>query len=106
MVLVEPWFAPEVWESGRLSADRTDRPDLKIARVLVGSADDAMSVLDIHYLVATSGGVERFDERHEMGLFAHDEYLAAFRDAGLDVVHDPDGPLGRGLYLGVKRRTS
>ena len=103
VVLVEPWFTPEVWEPGRLSADLLDRPDLKIARVLVSSANATVSILDIHYLVATPNGVERFEERHEMGLFTHDEYLAAFRGAGLDVVHDTGGPLGRGLYLGVRR---
>lgn len=105
VVLVEPWFTPKVWEPGRLSADLTDRPDLKIARVLVSAVGDGVSLLDIHYLVATPGGVERFVERHEMGLFARDEYVAAFRDAGLDVVHESTGPLGRGLYVGVLRGT-
>lgn len=106
VVLVEPWFTPAIWEPGRISADLFDRPDLKVARVLVSAAKEAVSILDIHYLVATPKGVERFEERHEMGLFAHEEYLAAFRDAGLEVVHDPGGPLGRGLYLGVMRRSS
>lgn len=102
VVLIEPWLNPKVWEPGRLSADLTDRPDLKVARVLVSAADENVSILDIHYLVATPGGVERFVERHEMGLFTHAEHLGAFAAAGLAVVHDPGGPLGRGLYIGVK----
>jgi SAM-dependent methyltransferase len=106
MVIVEPWFPPETWEVGRLTADLVDRPDLKNARVLVSSLEGTLSVLDIHYLVATHEGVERFSERHELGLFTHDEYLAAFEAALLDVTHDPEGLIGRGLYVGTRRSES
>lgn len=53
-------------------------------------------------MVATLGQIEHFTEMHETGLFKHDEYLGAFMAAGLDVVHDPDGLGGRGLYIGRK----
>jgi ubiquinone/menaquinone biosynthesis C-methylase UbiE len=103
VVVVEPWFTPEVWEDGRLTADLTDQPALKTARILVSGQVDRLSTLDIHYLVGNRGGVRSFTEHHELGLFTHEEYLAAFRDAGLDVTHDPEGLLGRGLYIGVRR---
>ena len=102
VVIVEPWFSSEVWEVGRLTAELVDRPDLKIARILVSTAEDTVSILDIHYLVARREGVEHFSERHELGLFSDAEYLDAFRDADLDVCHDPEGLLGRGLYIGLK----
>ncbi len=104
VVVVEPWFAPEVWEAGRLTLDVVDEPDLKVARVLVsGIAEETVSTLDIHNLVATPAGVETFAEHHELGLFSREEYEAAFQAAGLDVEHDSVGLLGRGLYVGVKR---
>jgi SAM-dependent methyltransferase len=105
VVVVEPWFSPAVWEPGRLTADLTDEPGLKVARVLVSGIDDTGSVssLDIHHLVATPEGVESFVERHELGLFSDAQYRAAFAAAGLEVTHDATGLIGRGLYVGVKR---
>ncbi|HEU0116565.1 MAG TPA: class I SAM-dependent methyltransferase [Thermomicrobiales bacterium] len=103
-IVVEPWFPPGVWEPGRLTADLVDEPDLKVARVLVSGVDDTglVSTLDIHHLVAAPAGVETFVERHELGLFTHAAYMAAFENAGLTVRHDPEGLIGRGMYVGAK----
>ena len=102
VVIVEPWFGPEVWEDGRLTADLVDEPTLKIARVLVSGREGSVSTLDITYLVGRPEGVETFTEHHRLGLFTPKEYLAAFREAGLEVMHDAHGLLGRGLYVGVR----
>lgn len=101
MLFVEPWFSPENYWTGRLTANFVDQPELKIAWMYVSELKGRTSVFDIHYLVGTSQGIDHFTERHEMGLFTNAEYLEAFRKCGLDVRHDPTGLFGRGMYTGV-----
>jgi hypothetical protein len=57
---------------------------------------------EFHYLVGQPGGVEHLVEPHVVSLFRDEDYLDAFRAAGLDVEHDPEGLMGRGLFFGVR----
>jgi SAM-dependent methyltransferase len=102
VLLLEPWFTPEQWHPGRVSALHVDEPDLKITRMNISESQGRLSFFVFHYLVGTPEGVTYFTERHELGLFTHEEYLGAFRTAGLEVSHDPEGLDGRGLYIGLK----
>jgi SAM-dependent methyltransferase len=103
LVIVEPWFYPEDWAPGHLSANFVDRDDLKIARMSLSEPLSDPLTMTFHYLVATTEGVESFTEEHVVGMFRHEQYVEAFEAAGLDVDHDPDGLMGRGLFVG--RRT-
>lgn len=98
VLIVEPWITPEAFTPGGVHALFVDRPDLKIARMNVSAVEEKVSILDFHYLVGRPAGIESFTERHELGLFAHEDYLAAFEAAGLKPAHDPAGLDGRGLY--------
>ena len=102
VLIVEPWFTPEQWQPGRVSALFVDQPDLKISRINIAEMEDDLSFFVFHYTVGTHQGVEYFTERHDLGLFTREEYLEAFRKAGLEVIHDPEGLDGRGLYIGLK----
>ena len=99
VLLVEPWFTPEQWNVGRVSTILVDKPGRKIVRMSRGWKRGRLSLLDFHYLVGTSKGIEHITEHHEFGLFLHEEYVDAFKKAGLDVTHDPEGVDGRGLYI-------
>src|SRR6266550_3533357 len=99
VLVVEPWLTPEVWLDRHVGAVFVDEPELKIARMNVSQRDGDVSIVDFQYLVGTPDAVEHFSERHELGLFTVDQHLDAFRAAGLEADHDPEGPMGRGLYV-------
>ena len=105
VLVVEPWLLPGVYEPGRISTQTFEVPGRGVARVCVADIRDEgasrIAVMDMHYLMATPEGVEAFSDLHELGLFSQDAYLEAFRAAGLEVHHEPEGLTGRGLYIGV-----
>lgn len=102
ILLVEPWIEPDRWLAGAPALLTVDEPELKIARITVTGRREQLSTLAFHYLVATPAGVERHEEHMELGLFTQAEMLAAFERARLHVEHDPEGLIGRGLYIGLR----
>jgi SAM-dependent methyltransferase len=101
LVIVEPWLTPDRFIDGHVHVDVAEGEGLKVARVTVSRRTDDVSVLEMHHMVGTPAGVERFLERHEVRLFTHEQYLAAFTAAGLVTVFDDEGLTGRGLYVGL-----
>lgn len=101
VLLVEPWFTPEQWHPGRASMTQVDKPELKIVRMSHSGQRGKISTIEFQYLVGTSRGIEHRVEIHELGLFTHHDYLHAFQTAKLNVIHDPEGLDGRGLYIGA-----
>jgi len=101
VLLIEPWFSPDTFHIGRVHAVFVDLPDLKIARMNVSQIEDGISILDFHYLVGTATGIDRFDEKHELGLFTHQQYMDALLENNLVVTYDPQGLTDRGLYVAV-----
>jgi len=100
VLVVEPWLPPDAFEAGHLSTLFVDEPDIAIARMSIAHKDGRRSWFDMEHLIGTTDGIERLTEHHELGLFTIEEHVAAFQRAGLTVEHDPEGPIGRGLYLG------
>lgn len=105
VLLVEPWFTPNQWRPGRVFATQVNKPHLKIVRMSHSGQRGKISLVEFHYLIGTSKGIEHYTEIHELGLFTHKEYKDAFKAAGLNVTHDPKGLDGRGLYIGTKPNT-
>jgi SAM-dependent methyltransferase len=99
VLLLEPWFSPDAYWTGTITANHVDREQLKIAWMYTSEREGSVSVLDIHYLVGRPTGIDTFRERQELGLFTEQQQLDAMREAGLDARHESDGPFGRGLYV-------
>jgi len=102
VLLVEPWFSSKQWNVGHNHMITLNRPKLKITRISRSLRRGDISILEFHYLFGTPKGIEHFTEIHELGLFTHKEYMDAFEAARLNVIHDPKGLDGRGLYIGRK----
>jgi ubiquinone/menaquinone biosynthesis C-methylase UbiE len=102
LLIIEPWFTPDDWHPNTVHALYIDEPELKIARVNTSFAKGRLSYFDLHYLIGTPTGTEHFVEHHELGLFTTAEMRAALAAAGLEVSHDSEGLMGRGLYLGLR----
>jgi SAM-dependent methyltransferase len=106
VLLIEPWFTPDAYWTGTITANHVDQPDLKIAWMYTSERDGDISLLDIHYMVGRPSGIELLRERHEIGLFTEEQHLDALREAGLEARHEGEGPFGRGLYVAWDPRTS
>jgi SAM-dependent methyltransferase len=100
VLAVEPFFAPDEWEPGHLNAIFVDEPTLKVARLTLSGPPAGRVTLTFHYLVGTPDGIEQFTEDHEVGLFTREQYAEAFRASGITPQYDPEGLMGRGLYIG------
>jgi len=104
ILLIEPWFTPDAWQTGNTHMAIVSEPDLKIARVSVSEKLDAHSHFKWHYLVGTPQGVRHFTEEHTLALFSVSDMKAAFEANGLNVTYDPEGIFGRGLYIADKKK--
>ncbi|KRT76428.1 MAG: type 12 methyltransferase, partial [Armatimonadetes bacterium CSP1-3] len=91
---------PDAFKPGMAHGLFVDQPEIKAARMNVSAVEDGVSIIEFHYLVATAPGVAYFTERHELGLFTLAEYEEAMRAAGLEVMLDHEGLMGRGLLIG------
>ena len=99
VLIVEPWLTPDVWVVDRPHLLSIDEPDLKIARMTISGREGRLAIMNFEYLIGTPAGIETFSERHAAALFTDEEYRQAFVAAGLVVDHDPEGLIGRGLYI-------
>ena len=100
LLLFEPWFTPETYWTGTITANFVDDPDVKIAWMYTSEAEGSLAILDMQFLVGTGTGIDHFGERHELGLFTNDQYLDSITLTGMAADHDPCGPFGRGLFIG------
>ncbi|MFN8509788.1 MAG: class I SAM-dependent methyltransferase [Deinococcaceae bacterium] len=102
ILFIEPWIFPENFREGTLSSLIVDDPEMKIVRMSIAQREGNHSIFDLHHLVGTPSSVESFQERLQLTLFEKTEYERAYTDAGLTVHFDPIGPMGRGLFIGIK----
>lgn len=100
IILIEPFFTPENYWTGTITANHVDLPTLKLSWMYTSDPPkNNIASQNMKWMVGTPAGIEVFDELHEWGLFTQDDWQRAFDAAGLDFEFDATGPFNRGLYM-------
>lgn len=86
VMVIDPWFDPETYEPGHISADVFRGDGIIVSRSTYGDAEDGVSVLEMdHVVVQANIGRAHFVEQHRMGLFTELEYRDILESLGLVV---------------------
>ena len=104
VLIVEPWFSPEVWQAGtvhHISAEEDRRTVIRLSYSDVTA--EGKSSTEMHYLYGEEGvGVRHWRDDHIMSLFTDDEYVDAFAAAGFTGVQRvPGWRAGRDRLIAV-----
>jgi hypothetical protein len=99
VIVVEPWFPPGGLDTSRVTKNIGEGEGVRVSRTSRVAVDGRMSRLFFEYEIENAAGVRHASEVHELGLFTTGEMLDAFRQAGLEVDHDPKGLSDRGLFV-------
>ncbi|MDH2428950.1 class I SAM-dependent methyltransferase [Sphaerisporangium sp. TRM90804] len=105
VLVVEPWYAPEKITDRRVVGHVVHADGgVTIARVSHGVRRDDKHDLETHFLVADADGIRHVADVQVLGVYGHDQYTAAFAEAGCEPPeYFADGLCGRGLYVSVRR---
>lgn len=99
VVIVEPWFPPEVMTSGHQSHRAVEVNGARVERIGTTEIEGRACRLRFDYTVEQGGQVRRATEIHELGLFTEQETLQAFSAARLTAYHVAASSTNRGLYI-------
>lgn len=103
VIVVEPWFAPDMLTTGRVVRNVAQADAVRVERVSRAEVQGRLSRLFFDYQITEGGSTREAHEQHELGLFTASEMIDTFRRALLSVKHDPVGITGRGLYIARAR---
>jgi SAM-dependent methyltransferase len=99
-LIVEPWLPPYRYKPGTLSINTGETKEGVVCRMALNRREGNLSVISLHYLYGTVRGVRYYAEQLELGLFTPEEMTRALASVGMKVAYEPDGLIGRGLYIG------
>lgn len=86
VLVVEPWYFPETFLDGHVSAHALTVAGSAMTRVSHSTREDGVTKMEIHYSVADQvNGMRHHSEIDLLTLFGRDDYEHAFVQAGLKV---------------------
>jgi ubiquinone/menaquinone biosynthesis C-methylase UbiE len=104
VIIIEPWFTPEKFNSNRSSLHTYEDDKIKIARMSLSKREGKISILKMNYLVAEKGKeIINFKEIHKLGLFSTKQTLEIMRNLDLKAKFLKNGFMkDRGVLIGIK----
>ncbi|MET7581329.1 class I SAM-dependent DNA methyltransferase [Streptomyces microflavus] len=102
VVVIEPWYFPENFLDGHVSGHALTRDNRTITRVSHSTRQGDAVRMELHYVVADSGGVQHRSEIDLLTLFTRDQYEAAYSRAGLKAEYQESPGSGPGFFVGVR----
>jgi len=106
MIAIEPWFSPERYPRGEVTARVARARDVTITRMARRDRVGARAMMDVQYLVCDlgrGGRIERLQEHHDLALFTDDDLVAAASSAGIELHRAVGFPGEHGLFVGRRR---
>jgi SAM-dependent methyltransferase len=101
LVVIEPFIDPSEFRPGHLSVEQGNEGDTRVVRVSYSESDGQVMKLTMHHFVSAVGAVSAAEPvRMDIAMFTAEQLRNAILSAGLEVFHDPEGLMGRGLYIG------
>ena len=101
LVVIEPFIDPGEFSPGHLSVEQGDDGDAHVVRVSYSEREGNVLKLALHHYISAGGKVSVAEPLvFDIAMFTADQLRGAMEAAGLEVFRDPDGLMGRGLYIG------
>jgi len=103
IMIIEGWLEKRDFKPGRPSLLTYQSDDLKIARANVARLNGLVTIMDMHHLIAERGKpVKHIVSREEVAMFPAKSFIKYMKEQGLITHHIKKGPMGRGIYIGVR----
>jgi hypothetical protein len=101
LVVIEPFIDPNDFRAGHIGIEQGDDGHANVVRVSYSERVGNVLKLTMHHYISAAGKVSVAEPvRFEIAMFTAERLHAAMECAGLEVFHDREGLMGRGLYIG------
>jgi SAM-dependent methyltransferase len=101
LVVIEPFIDPSDVRPGLIGVDQAEDGDARVVRVSYSERAGNVLKLTMHHYVSVAGKVSVAEPvLVDIAMFTAEQLRSALESAALEVFHDPEGLMGRGLYIG------
>jgi hypothetical protein len=101
VVVIEPFIDPSDYRPGHLGVEEGESAGARVLRVSYSERAGNVLKLTMHHYTSAGSRVSVSQPlQFEIAMFTANQMRSAMESAGLEVFHDPEGLMGRGLYIG------